>query len=246
MRQFGLIGFPLTHSFSKKYFEQKFLREGISDSSYELFPIDTIEELPLLLGQNPNLCGLNVTIPYKELVMDYLDEITAEAEEIGAVNCICIQDQKLIGHNTDVYGFEKSLLELLTEKSNTDFQAFVLGSGGSSKAVKYVLEKMRIPFQMVSREAKESAIHYKDIPALLGERNLFINTTPLGMLPDIETYPDIPYTHLTGDDVLFDLVYNPEETLFLKKGKEKGAKVCNGRQMLELQAEKSWEIWNQR
>ncbi len=241
MKKFGLIGFPLSHSFSKKYFEEKFQRENIFDCSYDLFELKTIEELPVLLKSNPDLIGLNVTIPYKESVMKYLDVLSDEAKEIGAVNCIKIENGKLKGYNTDTFGFEISLQKFLTIIPD---KTFVLGSGGSSKAVCYVLKKLNLPFTKVSREKKDDCSSYEEIFSLMKESNLFINTTPLGMFPNENDCPNIPYDKLSTHDFLFDLIYNPAETLFLKKGKAIGAKTQNGLEMLQLQAEKSWEIWN--
>ncbi len=242
MRKFGLIGFPLTHSFSKKYFEEKFHREKISDCSYDLFELKSIEEFPSLLKSNPELVGLNVTIPHKESVIPFLDELDEGAKEIGAVNCIKIEEGKLRGYNTDVYGFEISLTKFLTKIPE---QVFVLGTGGSSKAVCYVLRKMKLPFCSVSRNSKDGCITYNEIASKLKSSNLFINTTPLGMFPKVDLFPEIPYNLLSVNDFLFDLVYNPTETEFLKRGKVKGAAIKNGLAMLELQADKSWKIWNE-
>ena len=257
MRKFGLIGKPLTHSFSKKYFEEKFQREKISDCSYDLFELNNIEEFPSLIKSNPELVGLNVTIPYKESVIPFLDDLDEGAKEIGAVNCIRVENGKLIGYNTDCHGFEDSLVKFFdknTSKGETgetvlksplgDLGVFILGTGGSSKAVCYVLRKMKLPFCNVSRNSKDGYITYDEIFSQLKSFNLFINTTPLGMFPKVDVSPKIPYELLSGNDFLFDLVYNPTETEFLKRGREKGAKTKNGLEMLELQAEKSWEIWN--
>lgn len=261
MKKFGLIGFPLSHSFSKKYFEEKFQRaclpdrqEQITDCSYDLFELKTIEELPSLLKSNPELVGINVTIPYKESVIPFLDSISDEAKEIGAVNCIRWNNGKLEGWNTDCYGFENSFLKHFDKSNNkveSVFKApfgglgavFVLGTGGSSKAVCYVLKKLNLPFTKVSRKKENNCIAYEEISALMQERNIFINTSPLGMFPNENEYPNIPYDKLSANDFLFDLIYNPTETLFLKKGKAMGTKTQNGLEMLELQAEKSWQIW---
>lgn len=241
MRKFGLIGFPLTHSFSKKHFEEKFKREQIADCSYDLFELKNIEELPSLIKSNPDLVGLNVTIPYKESAIPFLDFTANEAKQIGAVNCIKIIDGLLAGYNTDVFGFEISLIKILPVQQ---VHAFVLGTGGSSKAVQYVFKKLQIPFTVVSRNPDENSITYFDMANHMKERNLIINTTPLGMYPDEKHCPDIPYELLTPNDILFDLIYNPSETLFLKLGRDWGCKTKNGLEMLQLQAEKSWEIWN--
>ncbi len=245
MRKFGLIGYPLTHSFSRKYFEEKFKRENISDCSYDLFPLKNIDEFPGFLESNPDLHGLNVTIPYKESVTKFLDTVNDEAEEIGAVNCIRWDNGELKGYNTDCYGFEKCLIEFVGHNFNENAEGiFVLGTGGSSKAVQFVLEKLKLSYYLVSRERKQNSVLYNEVESLMKWKNLFINTTPVGMFPNIEEAPQIPYHRLSYRDFLFDLIYNPSETLFLKRGKEKGAKTKNGIKMLELQAEKSWEIWN--
>lgn len=241
MLQFGLIGLPLTHSFSKKYFEEKFFSEKISGCSYDLFELQSIAELPALIKSTPQLIGLNVTIPYKQAVLNYVDTLSSDAGEIGAVNCVKINGDRVEGYNTDAYGFETSLLRLLQVKPA---QTFVLGNGGSAKAVRYVLKKLGIPFYTVSREKKDNTISYRAIEDLMLESNLFINTTPLGMYPSVDASADIPYSKLTSKDILFDLIYNPAETEFLKRGKAQGATIKNGLEMLQLQAEKSWEIWN--
>ncbi|HWB62877.1 MAG TPA: hypothetical protein VG603_05145 [Chitinophagales bacterium] len=240
MKQYGLIGYPLTHSFSKKYFEEKFTRENISGSSYGLFPISDIHQFPQLLNNNPGLCGLNVTIPYKEAVIPYLNEMDTAAIETGAVNCIKINGGRLKGYNTDIYGFEISLKHFLAHKPE---QAFVLGSGGSAKAIVYVLKKLSLPYVQVSRQRVLGFLSYSQIESYLQPSNLFINCTPLGMFPEVNACPGIPYQKLSKSDYLFDLVYNPVQTLFLKKGAEMGANIKNGEEMLAVQAEKSWEIW---
>jgi shikimate dehydrogenase len=240
MTKYGLIGFPLTHSFSKKFFDEKFERDGIVDHSYNLFPIPSIESLQQLLT-DPELKGLNVTIPYKQTVITYLHQLDETAKAIGAVNCIKITSTRLKGYNTDAPAFEQSLKRFLTAEPE---QTFVLGTGGSAKAVCYVLKKMGISFLQVSRQSGDGQIPYSEISENMKEANLFVNTTPLGMFPDVESFPDISYAELTGKDFLFDLVYNPTETVFLKKGKAQGTKTKNGLEMLNLQAEMSWEIWN--
>ena len=258
MKKFGLIGFPLGHSFSKKYFTEKFEREGLTDCSYELFPLENISDVQSLITANPDLCGLNVTIPHKIGIMYYLDKVTPEAKAIDAVNCIKIIKQKpvesfftgeitsmkvrLEGHNTDAYGFEASLKPLLKKYHN---KALVLGNGGAARAVTYVLDKLNIDFTIVSRKATRRQINYAQLnQQLMKENLLIINTTPLGMAPDISSCPAIPYEYITDRHVLYDLVYNPAETEFLKRGREKGATIKNGEEMLYLQAEKAWEIWN--
>lgn len=246
MKTYGLIGFPLSHSFSKKYFTEKFQDEGITDRQYELFPIENIKSLADLLAENQSLCGLNVTIPHKVGVLPFLNEIEEAAEKIGAVNCICIKrfegETYLKGFNTDAYGFEESLKPLLTAKHK---KALVFGDGGAAKAVKYVLQKLGIEYQVVVRKATAGAILYNQVtPELLERHKLLINTTPLGMSPHIDTFPEIDYTQLGSDHLAYDLVYNPLETAFLSKAAERGAQVKNGLEMLYKQAEKAWAIWN--
>ena len=243
MRQFGLIGYPLTHSFSKKYFSEKFQREGISDARYDTFPLESIEQFPGLVEQFPDLCGLNVTIPYKKAVIPYLDALDPAAEAIGAVNCIRRYNGKLSGYNTDAIGFEQSLVPLLQPHPG---KALILGTGGASFAVRYVLGKLGIPYTFVSRNSdRKGILRYSD----LGEQEmrdytLIINATPVGMSPREQEAPDIPYEYLGSGHLLYDLIYNPERTLFLAMGEQQGARIKNGMEMLYLQAEGSWAIWN--
>ena len=241
---YGLIGYPLSHSFSKKYFTEKFAREGIADAHYELFEIKTIEEFPALTQTQKSLVGLNVTIPYKQQVMPYLDRLDAVAEKIGAVNTIKFgKNGEKSGHNSDYYGFRGSLEKWLQGAKIKD--ALVLGTGGASKAVLVVLHDMGITPQLVSRTTSAKAISYDDLRQKdLSLYPLVINTTPLGMSPKTEAFPDIEYGQLTVNHYCYDLVYNPEETAFMKKAGAQGAKTKNGLEMLYLQAEKSWEIWN--
>jgi shikimate dehydrogenase len=246
MRRFGLIGFPLSHSFSKKFFTQKFREENIEGCEYDLFPIERIALLPGLINSDPGLEGINVTIPYKLDVIPYLNEIDEAAGQIGAVNCIRVSRNGnglfLKGYNTDAYGFEASLAPML-EVQHT--RALVFGDGGAAKAVKYVLGKLGIQYQVVTRKPAEGSISYEDVsPALLKEYTILINTTPLGMSPDYSTRPEIPYEALSEKHLAYDLVYNPEETAFLHLCREKGVKIKNGLEMLYLQAERSWYIWN--
>ncbi len=240
--QYGLIGFPLSHSFSKKYFTQKFENEGISHAHYELFEIEDIQKLPTLLAQIPNLKGLNVTIPHKQAVLPFLAEIDEAAKRIGAVNVIKIlENGKLKGYNSDYYGFRMSLEKMI---GKAKVKALVLGTGGASLAVRAALTDMQIPYLSVSRLATEKTIHYEQIDkSLMLDYQLIINTTPLGMSPKTDTCPTIPYEFVGENHFFYDLVYNPEITLFMKKGLEKGAKIQNGLEMLHLQAEKAWEIW---
>ncbi|MES2454467.1 MAG: shikimate dehydrogenase [Bacteroidota bacterium] len=246
MRKFGLIGFPLSHSFSKKFFTEKFIEEHIEGCLYDLFPIPEVDLLPQLIAGDPDLEGINVTIPYKLGVIPYLNEIEEAADQIGAVNCIAVKRDGdnlfLKGYNTDAYGFEVSLSPML-EQHHT--KALVFGDGGAAKAVKYVLDKLGISFLVVTRRPAENAILYSDITSeLLREYTVLINTTPLGMSPDTESCPDIPYHSLSEKHLAYDLVYNPEETVFLSKAKMNGASIKNGLEMLYLQAERSWHIWN--
>ena len=245
-RLFGLIGRVLSHSFSKNYFSEKFVKEDIPNCRYELFPIPDIEAFPNLLKQFPNLVGLNVTIPYKQSVIKYLDELKGGAAEIEAVNTIKIEDGKLIGFNTDIIGFEVSLRRLLPNDSNLWPQsALVLGTGGAAKAINYVLDKLGIEFQTVSRTPEKGDLTYSALGhEQLEATHLIINTTPLGMAPKVDACPDIPYEKIGSTHFLFDLVYNPEKTLFLEQGEFQKASIKNGLEMLHLQAEAAWDIWN--
>lgn len=242
---YGLIGYPLSHSFSKRYFTEKFVKEGIENARYELFELEEIEELPTLLKQYPNLKGMNVTIPHKQQVMRYLDELDASAKQVGAVNTIKFLNEKRVGYNTDYYGFKESLQNWLGNTSIN--QALILGTGGASRAVKCALYALEIDYLIVSRKASQHTISYKQLKADHHLQNypLIINSTPLGMSPNVNTFPDITYDQLTPDHFCYDLVYNPEVTAFMKKAEEKGAATKNGLEMLHLQAEKSWEIWNE-
>ncbi len=257
-KKFGLIGYPLLHSFSKKYFTEKFEKEGISDSQYELFPIEHINNFPQLLTDNPTLCGLNVTIPYKEKIIPFLNELDETAKAVGAVNCIKIISKKqtttdnqqpfLIGYNTDVFGFKQSIKPFLESHHQ---RALILGTGGASKAVAYVLKEIGIDCYFVSRnkhhDSGANIFLYEEINEyVINAFNLIINTTPVGMYPNINEVPEIPFEFISDKHLLYDLVYNPTETIFLKQGKEKGAICINGLSMLYLQAEKAWEIWNKK
>jgi shikimate dehydrogenase len=241
-----LIGFPLTHSFSKRFFTEKFEKENV-DASYENFEIEEISWFPEVVRNNPELIGLNVTIPHKQGVIPFLDELDEAAEKVGAVNTVKISRQgehiHLKGFNTDTWGFETTLKPLLKSHHT---KALILGTGGASKAIKYVLNKLGIGFISASiEELQENEIRYEDIDEkMLAERLLIINATPLGTYPKVETFPPIPYEFLTEKHLLFDLVYNPEITQFMEKGKNKGAVVKNGYEMLVQQALKSYEIWN--
>jgi shikimate dehydrogenase len=241
MKQFGLIGYPLGHSFSKKYFEEKFAKEHLQGCSFELFSIEKIEVFADIISNNKSLKGLAVTIPHKEAIMPLLTEISNAAKIIGAVNCIKIKDGKTIGYNTDVIGFEKSLLPLLQQHHT---KALVLGTGGASKAVQYVLKKLGISFLLVSRNRSNKTITYDDISVeIIETHSLIINTTPLGMSPNEGIFPNIPYAYLSSKHLLYDLIYKPEKTLFLQKGEVQGCIIKNGFEMLVLQAEENWKIW---
>jgi len=243
---FGLIGYPLGHSFSQKYFREKFEREKLLGFEYALFPMPSIEWFPELIAALPNLRGINVTIPYKQLVIPYLDELDPGASEIGAVNVIRVSGNRLVGYNSDVAGFREDLLAFLGADAQAFPKALVLGTGGASKAVVYVLRQLGITPLLVSRKAMPGAIAYEDLDAkLLSEYRLVIQTTPLGMSPDIEAAPMLQYQALGPSHYLYDLVYNPLETKFMQIGKAQGAHVSNGLGMLYGQAERAWEIWNE-
>ena len=247
MKCYGLIGYPLTHSFSARFFSEKFAREAIIGCSYRNFPIEHIGLLPKLISENEYLVGLNVTIPYKEQVIPYLFHIDAESAAIGAVNTIKIIRKKgkvdLLGFNTDAYGFGASLRPFLTKHFS---RALILGTGGASKAAEHVLSGLGIDVTFVSRRPRGmNHLSYDQVTAdVIGSNQIIINTSPIGMYPDINSFPVLPYEFLTPDHVLFDMVYNPPETRFMAMGKKMGASVINGLQMLHLQAEKAWEIWN--
>jgi shikimate dehydrogenase len=247
MRKFGLIGFPLTHSFSKKYFTDKFLELGIADQNqYELFSFEKITDLEKTLKENPDLVGLNVTIPHKVNVMEFLDEIDPAAAKIGAVNVIKISPEgKKKGYNSDYYGFKKSVEEFIPDFTN--IKALVLGNGGAAKAVTVALQDLNIPYELVSRrKTEENTISYYRANALLDSHRLVINCSPLGTFPAINECPDLDYDVITEKHYFHDLIYNPGETLFMKKAKDAGAKTKNGYAMLVYQAEKAWEIWNEK
>jgi shikimate dehydrogenase len=246
MRKFGLIGYPLGHSFSKKYFSEKFLNENIDDCSYENYPIPDISQLKDLLSVESELCGLNVTIPYKTDVIRFLSYIDPEAEEIGAVNVLKIEhfgkELKISGFNSDIDGIRATLEQYLNGKVKN---AIVLGTGGGSKAVCHVLKKAGIKISIVSRSRKQGILDYSDVDRdLVKKSGLIINTTPLGMFPNIEFKPELDYNLLNSEHILFDLVYNPEVTSFLSEGLKRGCTAISGLKMLHSQADKSWEIWN--
>jgi shikimate dehydrogenase len=244
-KKFGLIGSTVSHSFSKSYFDEKFFREGLRDYHYDLYPLQTVEELKKLLNENPELCGLNVTVPYKEKVMKFLSNIDNDAKKIGAVNVIKIQNGKLVGYNTDSDAFYETLEKWFPKIENA--KALVLGSGGSSKAVRQALRKLSIPFQIVSREKTGGDLTYEDLEqngSLLTATPLIINTTPLGMSPDANAFPPINFELINSTHYVYDLIYNPARTVFLQKAEMRGANIKNGLEMLHIQAEKAWAIWN--
>ncbi len=244
---YGLIGYPLTHSFSQRYFTEKFVREGIADSRYELFSLPDMAGLPDVLAL-PGLRGLNVTIPHKLAVLPYLDRLDASAEKVGAVNVIKLEaDGSKTGYNSDYYGFRQSLYDWLSDLGLLDLpveiRALVLGTGGAAKAVTAALTDLQIAFQLVSRQADVGQVSYPELPSLIADYKLIINTSPVGMYPAVALAPELPYDLLTDQHLLYDLVYNPAETQFMALGRARGAAVMNGLRMLELQAEKAWEIW---
>ncbi len=244
-KKFGLIGATVSHSFSKSYFDEKFFREGLRDYHYDLYSLPNIDELKKLLAENPELAGLNVTIPYKEQVMKFLNDIDSDARKIGAVNVIKIKDGKLLGFNTDSDAFYESLEKWFPAIKNP--KALILGTGGSAKAVQQALKKMSIPFEMVSREAGKGHHTYESLEKdgkPISEANLIINTSPLGMSPNTNTCPPIDYDLITPNHYIYDLIYNPARTLFLQKSEMRNAHIKNGLEMLHIQAEKSWAIWN--
>lgn len=244
MRKFGLIGESLGHSFSPGYFKDKFLREGIDDASYEAFELKRIDEVKTLLT-NPEIHGLNVTIPYKVLIVPFLDGLSDVARAVGAVNTVVLQEGKAIGCNTDVHGFRSALKPVLRSHHN---RALILGSGGASAAVRYTLKQLGVQSMTISRHPKkpDQAAYEEVNEAAIKHFPLIINTTPVGQWPDVDACPDIPYEFIGPSNLLVDLVYNPEETLFMAKGREKGAWVKNGYDMLVNQAERSWALWNGR
>jgi shikimate dehydrogenase len=250
LRQFGLIGYPLSHSFSQKFFTEKFLRENIVNAQYENFPIATIESFAALWKEHPSLEGLNVTIPYKKEVIAFLQHSSPVVQAIKACNCIRKFNNELYGYNTDVIGFEKSLLPFLKAHHT---HALILGTGGASAAVQWVLQKLNIQYQVVSRKSNtieentelKASLSYDQLSnSIIESHTLIINTSPLGMFPNVNEAPPIAYDSITAQHHLYDLVYNPIETLFMKNGLAKGATVQNGLDMLHIQAEESWTIWN--
>jgi shikimate dehydrogenase len=245
MRRFGLIGFPLAHSFSPSYFSEKFEKEGITDAIYEAYPLASIEEVRELLKKYPDLQGFNVTIPYKKKIIRFLEEGNDAVKQSVACNCIKIVDGKLYGYNTDIVAFRNTLISQLQPQHN---KALILGTGGAAHAVEYVLKQLNISYVFVSRNkvGKPNCINYSDVnESWIGIFKLIINTSPVGQFPKIHDCPDIPYKYLTSQHYLYDLIYNPADTLFLQKGRQQGAITKNGEEMLRIQAEESWRIWNE-
>jgi len=242
MKKYGIIGKSLVHSFSKKYFEDKFKNENISDVEFLEFEIENIEDIKALIKDHPELKGFSVTIPYKEAIIPFLDETDKVVQEIGACNCVRIENGKLIGYNTDTSGFLESFLTMYEMHY---FKAIILGNGGASKAVIHALEELSIDSLIVARNPKnESEILWSDLNSKhFEDANIIVNTTPLGTFPNIDEYPDIPYSEINRHFLAFDLVYNPEKTVFLQKAEKNGAKIINGYDMLQFQAEEAWEIW---
>lgn len=249
MKKFGLIGYPLGHSFSRNFFNEKFHFENIR-AEYVNFEISTIEQFPEVIKANPDLCGLNVTIPYKEKVIPYLNRLDPDAAAIGAVNVIRFERNafgkvELTGYNSDVIGFERSIEPLLEPHHK---KALILGTGGASKAVRHALERLGLEIRFVSRTAHDNPLYltYNELtPEIIADYKVIVNTSPVGMYPHADEFPDIPYECLTSQHLLYDLLYNPDTTLFMKKGSEQGAVVKNGLEMLLLQAFAAWDIWNQ-
>ncbi|MGE5519302.1 MAG: shikimate dehydrogenase family protein [Candidatus Dadabacteria bacterium] len=243
MKKYGLIGRTLSHSFSKNFFDKKFASERIKNCSYENFELKQIEEFPKLLKTNVELKGVNVTIPYKEEIIQYLTYKNEIVEEIGACNCIKITGDNLTGYNTDAIAFRKSLEKQLKPNHK---RALIFGSGGASKAIQYSLKSLNIEYFVVSRRKQEGGLGYEDLgDQVLATHHLLINTTPLGMYPNVNQDPPVPYIYLTKQHFVFDLIYNPEKTKFMREAEKRGAQVSNGYEMLVLQAEESWRIWNQ-
>lgn len=257
MKKFGLIGFPLVQSFSKSYFTDKFEKLGLKDYEYNLYPLEALSDFPQLIQNEPELVGLNVTIPHKIGIMYYLNSVSPEARAVDAVNCIKVTQKDLLsdyfsgelsidgmhleGYNTDVYGFKESLKPLLREQH---IKALVLGHGGAARAVLYVLKKLHIEYQVVSRKSSHLHLSYSDLDEeIIRDHKLIIDTTPVGSYPNVKDALEFPYSSIGEEHLLYDLVYNPEETEFLRRGRLQGAVTKNGLEMLHLQAEKSWEIW---
>ncbi|MBV6645416.1 MAG: shikimate dehydrogenase [Cyclobacteriaceae bacterium] len=245
MKRYGLVGYPLGHSFSKRFFSEKFKKLGLTDThKYDLFELEYLKDFPAIWERNSDLEGVNVTIPHKINIIPFLDQLDASVHKVEAVNVVKKKNGKLVGYNADYIGFKKSLKNWLPDY---DGSALILGSGGSSKAVQIALDELSIPYEIVSRfkdKGEHLYTHLIKDPVIMEENNLIINTTPIGLFPDVNDGPPIPYDQITDQHYLYDLIYNPEVTYFMRVGGEQGAKAKNGIEMLELQAERTWEIWN--
>lgn len=243
IHEYGLIGYPLSHSFSQKYFTEKFQREDIANAVFNAFPIPSIDDLPQLLKTHPLLKGFCITIPYKRDIIKYLTHTTAAVNAMNACNCVCIKEGKLYGYNTDVTGFELSFIKQLKPHHT---KALILGTGGGASAVEYVLSKLNIAYRFVSRSKADNVFGYDELSEnIIKDYTVIINCTPLGMYPNVNDAPSIPYHLFTPQHYLFDLVYNPSKTKFLSLGEEHGAAIQNGYEMLVLQAEENWKLWNE-
>ncbi|QLG44124.1 shikimate dehydrogenase family protein [Costertonia aggregata] len=240
--RFGLIGKNISYSFSKGYFTEKFQKMGLEDHSYENFDFQEIDEFKEVIAANKNIKGFNVTIPYKEEIIPFLSELDEKASTIGAVNTIKVVENRLVGYNTDAFGFQKSIEPFLKKHHK---KALILGTGGASKAIAFVFDELGIDYTFVSRSPEKHQFSYDNLnEAILKEYTVLVNCSPLGTFPKVSEKPSIPYKYIRSTHLLFDLIYNPEKTAFLLAGEEKGATICNGFRMLQLQAEKAWEIWN--
>ena len=246
MKRFGLIGFPLGHSFSRGYFNEKFQRLGLSDCKYDLFELEYLKDFPSLWEKYPDLVGVNVTVPHKENIRRFLDRLDSSAHKVEAVNVIKKEGDKLIGYNSDFYGFKQSVVNYF-QGEVTVKKALILGGGGASKAVEAAFLDLGIKYMVVSRQRTKGDLVYAELksdPSYIEKVDMIVNTTPLGMHPNIEGKPDIPYDAIHAEQYIYDLVYNPEETAFMKEGRLRGARTKNGLEMLHLQADRAWEIWN--
>ncbi len=246
MKRFGLIGFPLGHSFSRGYFNEKFQRLGLSDCKYDLFELEYLKDFPSLWEKYPDLIGVNVTVPHKENIRRFLDRLDSSAHKVEAVNVIKKEGDKLIGYNSDFYGFKQSVVNYF-QGEVTVKKALILGGGGASKAVEAAFLDLGIKYMVVSRQRTKGDLVYAELksdPSYIEKVDMIVNTTPLGMHPNIEGKPDIPYDAIHAEQYIYDLVYNPEETAFMKEGRLRGARTKNGLEMLHLQADRAWEIWN--
>jgi len=247
MKRYGLIGFPLGHSFSRGYFQEKFTRLGLTEShKYDLFEIEYLKDFPALWERYPDLVGVNVTVPHKENIRRFLDRLDSSAHKVEAVNVVKKEGNKLVGYNSDFFGFRQSMINYF-QGNVTCGKALILGGGGASKAVEAAFLDLGIKYMVVSRDKHRGDLVYQDLkddPTYVSKVDMIVNTTPLGMHPNLESKPDIPYDVIRAEQYLYDLVYNPEETAFMKEGRRRGARTKNGLEMLYVQADRAWEIWN--